>query len=319
MEFRVATFNVENLDITEEGREPTLERRIELMRPQLLRLRADIICFQEVHGRDGQLLALDKLLENTPYASFQRVSTEEQGQPARFRNIVTLCRDPILEKRQVLGDFISCPKYRQVTAEPPAGQVQEVCWERPLLYTRHCLGKQVLHLINLHLKSKRPVNIRGQKEDAFRWRSASGWAEGFFLSSMQRVGQAIEVRHLVDSIFDEDENARIIVCGDFNADHDEVPVQAIRGDVERTGNPDLSSRVLVPCEFTIPEPSRYSFLYQGKPEMLDHVLVSRSLLGDYRSTEIHNELLHDESLAFAIDAKFPESDHAPVVVTFYAN
>ncbi|MEM9748885.1 MAG: endonuclease, partial [Actinomycetota bacterium] len=32
--------------------------------------------------------------------------------------------------------------------------------------------------------------------------------------------------------------------------------------------------------------------------------------------EIHNEILHDESLAFAGDAKFPESDHAPVVAEF---
>jgi exonuclease III len=35
-----------------------------------------------------------------------------------------------------------------------------------------------------------------------------------------------------------------------------------------------------------------------------------------RADEIHNELLHDESAAFAIDRKFPESDHAPVVATF---
>jgi exonuclease III len=50
--------------------------------------------------------------------------------------------------------------------------------------------------------------------------------------------------------------------------------------------------------------------------MLDHVLVSRALLAGYRGSEIHNELLHDESLAFATDKLYPESDHAPVVATF---
>jgi exonuclease III len=50
--------------------------------------------------------------------------------------------------------------------------------------------------------------------------------------------------------------------------------------------------------------------------MLDHILASRSLLAFYRNTEIHNELLHDESAAFATDEKFPESDHAPVVAEF---
>jgi hypothetical protein len=50
--------------------------------------------------------------------------------------------------------------------------------------------------------------------------------------------------------------------------------------------------------------------------MLDHMLITRNLLASYRGTEIHNELLHDESAAFAIEAKFPESDHAPMVATF---
>ena len=50
--------------------------------------------------------------------------------------------------------------------------------------------------------------------------------------------------------------------------------------------------------------------------MLDHVLASRTLLAHYKGAEIHNELLPDESIAFATDKKFPESDHAPIVVEF---
>ena len=74
--------------------------------------------------------------------------------------------------------------------------------------------------------------------------------------------------------------------------------------------------MLVPCENTVPEPSRYSLLHLGKGNMLDHVLVSRSLLAHYRKTEIHNETLPDESGAFRTDVLFPESDHAPVVAEF---
>ena len=120
----------------------------------------------------------------------------------------------------------------------------------------------------------------------------------------------------MDRLFEQDANARIVVCGDFNADSDDVPVQAIRGDVENTGNPALSQRVLVPCEQSIPESARYSYLYHGKGEMIDHLLVSRNLLEFYRGSEIHNELLHDESASFAVDKKYPESDHAPVVAHF---
>ena len=40
------------------------------------------------------------------------------------------------------------------------------------------------------------------------------------------------------------------------------------------------------------------------------------MLTYYRGTEIHNEVLPDESGAFRTDVKFPESDHAPVVADF---
>ena len=133
---------------------------------------------------------------------------------------------------------------------------------------------------------------------------------------MRRVGQALEVRIVVDELFDALPDALVCVCGDFNADADDVPVAAIRGDVEETGNSALAGRVLAPCERTIAEPARYSLLYHGRGEMIDHVLASRELLAFYRGAEVHNELLHDESVAFAGDVKFPESDHAPVVAEF---
>jgi predicted extracellular nuclease len=133
---------------------------------------------------------------------------------------------------------------------------------------------------------------------------------------MKRMSQALEVRRLVDQILDADRDARIVVAGDFNATPDEVPVLAIRGNVEDTGNGELAGRVLVPIENTVPEPARYTLFHQGRPQLLDHMLVTRNLLAHYRGSEIHNELLHDESAAFAIDRKYPESDHAPVVATF---
>ena len=214
-------------------------------------------------------------------------------------------------------NHINAPSYQKVTSIPPENEAKKVTWERPILHAKIKLpNNKTLHVINLHLKSRIPVNINGQKVDTYTWKTASGWAEGYFLASMKRVGQALETRVLVDKIFDGDEEAIIIVCGDFNSTSDNVPVQAIRGDVENTGNGALANRVLVPCENTVPESSRYSLLHLGKGEMLDHLLVSRPLLAYYKHTEIHNEILHDESIAFATDKKYPESDHAPVIAEF---
>jgi hypothetical protein len=78
-------------------------------------------------------------------------------------------------------------------------------------------GGNRLHVINVHLKSKIPTNIPGQKIDGYTWRSANAWAEGSFISSMKRMSQALQVRRLVDQILDTDPAAQIVVAGDFNA------------------------------------------------------------------------------------------------------
>ena len=69
-------------------------------------------------------------------------------------------------------------------------------------------------------------------------------------------------------------------------------------------------------EINIPESARYSLLRFGSGQMLDHIVVSRSLLGLFRGADIHNEALPDETGAFRQDTKFPESDHAPVIAEF---
>ena len=277
---RIATFNLENFDDVPPGERPSLAERVALMRPQLARLDADVLCLQEVHSQADpggpRLNALDALLAGTQYAAFNRVAT----------------------------------------ADPRPPQAAPVVWERPLLAVQLEVAGRPLHVVCLHLKSKIPTDVAGQKLDQFTWKSAAGFAEGAFLSSMKRLGQALQLRRFVDGLFDAEPDALIALCGDFNATEDEVPLEAIRGDVENTGNGDLAPRVLVPCERTVPEPARYSLLHQGRGQLLDHVLASRALLAFYRTTQIHNELLHDESVAFAIDRKFPESDHAPVVAEF---
>jgi len=187
-----------------------------------------------------------------------------------------------------------------------------------LLYTQIDVGSgRRLHLINVHLKSKLASNIPGQKVDSYTWRTVSAWAEGSFISSMKRVGQALQARLLIDSIFDsQGTDSLIAIAGDFNAEADEVSFRAICGPVEETGNPEHSARTMVPCENNVPDSRRYSLFHLGRGQMLDHIVVSRQLLRYFRGAEIHNEALPDESGAFRDDTKFPESDHAPVVAEF---
>jgi endonuclease/exonuclease/phosphatase family metal-dependent hydrolase len=318
---RIATFNLENLD--DPKKPPSLATRIGVLRPQLLRLRADVLCLQEVNPQKDEngklnLKALGSLIAGTPYAAFNIVATKTPGGDYYdLQNLVILSRFPIISQECIINKFVDKPLYRELTSNPPETKAKEITWKRPLLYAVLDLGNnRKLHVITAHLKSKIPTDIKGQKKSDYVWKTASGWAEGYFISSMQRVGQALEIRRLIDDIFDKNETPAIAVCGDFNSDNNDVPVNAIRGRIEETENPDLRGRVMLPCEFSIPEQSRFSLLHLGEKQMIDHIIVSRPLLAYYRSTWIHNEELPDESGVGRTDVLYPESDHAPIVAEF---
>jgi len=322
MKLRIATFNLENLD-DKEGQNPSLATRIRVLRPQLLRLKADIICFQEIHGQEEEgkprdISALKQLLKDTPYEGYHIVSTKTKDNTQVYdeRNLVIISKYPFEgDPRQVKNEYMNPIKFNYVTdTGENSDKEKDIKIERPIFYAKVKVDENtVIHVINLHLKSRNASNIPNQKVD-YSWKSSSAWAEGYFISSMKRVAQSLETRMLVDAIFEEDVNAKIVVCGDFNANPKEVPVEAIAGKVANTGNPDLNPFEMVACENTIPESSRYTYIYRGQKRLIDHILISKGLIPYYRTSEIHNETLEDESVAFALDTKFPESDHAPFII-----
>jgi len=322
---RIATFNIENWDDVAPGsNDPPFSERLAIMRPQLERLRADVLLLQEVHGQDEPggprgLRALRSLLAGTRYANHQMRSTLlANGQDVeRFRNLVTLIPPGWVfeESREILHQITPAPVYQLVT-ENPQREPRAIRWDRPLFYCRVTAPFGQIHLLNAHFKSKIPTPIPGQGPENFRWRTASGWAEGFFLSSMKRVGAAIEARMFIDQLFDAEEEPLVAIGGDLNAESDDVPVVALRAEVESHENPALNGRTLYPCEDSVPEDARFTLYHRGKRNMLDHLLVSRGMIKAYMGTEIHNEIVRDESIAFATDLKYPSSDHAPVVASF---
>jgi hypothetical protein len=249
----------------------------------IVRLRADIACFQEVNGqeRPGQpraLLALTELLTETNLAPAQLVSTEPVGGVYDERNQVVATALPVLAREQLRNDLVEELSYRRLTAIPPDDAAVSIGIERPVLH------------VQITLPDGGPLHDVAGRGGPPTGRPDPGRGTG----RPDRRGRRLQRRTR------------------RGAGH----VYPRRCGEHRQPRLNLTGRVLVPIEHTIPAPARYTLFHQGRGEMLDHMLITRNLLAHYRGSEIHNELLHDESAEFAIDRKYPESDHAPAVATF---
>ena len=321
---RIATFNLESLDLPPKARVP-LEVRAETLRPMLERLRADVLCLQEVNGQhtagqgERRLLALDRLLAGTLYANYARVATTGgSGRGvADVHNLVTLSRFPICTHREVRHHLLAPASYRSKTAIPAETEARSIRFDRPILVTQiEAPGGDLLTVINVHLRAPLAAAVSGQKIEPFVWKTVGGWAEGFFLSAMRRAGQAVELRFMLEELFDADAHGLIAVAGDFNSEDHEVPITLAVGAEENTGNPLLANRSLVVLDRAVPLDRRWSVLHHGRSQMLDHILASRALHGRFRSIEVHNEALSDELIGYARHFSASASAHAAVVAEF---
>jgi len=113
----------------------------------------------------------------------------------------------------------------------------------------------------------------------------------------QREAQAQIVNNFVDDILAADPDANVVVLGDLNEFQFFEPLQILAGDVNG------EDPVLANLTNTLPEDGRYSYIFQGNSQALDHILVSNNLLKDAEYDVVH------------VNAEFvdPVSDHDPVL------
>lgn len=325
---RLATFNLESLDLgPRSGGKARVDfaARAAVLRPALERLAADVLCLQEVNGqhvagaKERQLVALDRLLEGTRYATYQRAVTSGAGgrKVADVHNLVTLSRYPIREVREICHELVAPPAHTSITGLPGAGEPQPVRFDRPLLVTAIALESgATLAVVNVHLRAPLASPVAGQKTGPFAWRTVSGWAEGFFLSALKREAQALELRLAVEQMLDADPTALIAVAGDFNAEDYGPTLRLAVASEEDLGAGELAARSLIVLDRALPADRRWSVLHHGRQQMLDHILASRSLYGHFRAIEVHNEGLGDEALGYGKAMHSAASYHAPVVAAF---
>lgn len=318
---RLATFNIESLDLGPDTDLP-FKARAAALRPILERLGADILCLQEVNGQhvagapERRLTALDALLAGTRYQAYARAATTgPSGQGvASVHNLVTLSRFPVRRHHELRHTHVAPPLHSFLSGTAKGIGPQPIGFDRPLLVAEIDMPDGAcLHVVNLHLRAPRASPVAGEKLDSATWRTTGGWAEGYYLSSLKRSAQALELRLAIDDMLARAPDALIAVAGDFNAEERETPVRLVAAEEEHTGNPALAAQSLVVLDRALPADRRWSVLHRGRPEMLDHILASQALWRRFRSIEAHNDSLADEALASAARGAVAGSLHAPLV------
>jgi len=317
--FRLATFNLENLDCSSLGN-GDFERRLGVLKPILDALTADVLCLQEVNAQKTaehqgrRFLALDHLFAGGPYEGFHRATSvrPETHWPADVHNLVIASRWPIIDHRQLFHDIVAKWRWTPPSEGSESQEPIEVSWDRPLLYACIALPNgEPLHLINLHLRAPRAVHIQGDKT-ATAGISSRAFAEGQFLAAQKREGQALEARLFVERLFDAEPKARILVCGDFNSQEHDTPARILRG-ARDEDRPETSSRILVSLTERVDEAHRFSVVHDGRKVLLDHILASPALAAACASVVILNEGLQDEVMP---QEPILGSLHAPVIASF---
>jgi len=116
-------------------------------------------------------------------------------------------------------------------------------------------------------------------------------------SEIQRILQASVVHDFVAEILAIDPQARVMVLGDLNDFQFSTPLDILEGEI------------LLNLIESLPIEERYTYVYDGNSQVLDHILISENIEDNFISLDIlHNNSRFDDAQRF--------SDHDVLIATF---
>jgi hypothetical protein len=305
-ELAIATFNVLNLDPGDTGQVAALGQEI------VANLRSpDLIALEEVQDNSGAAddgttdasLTYAALIDaivgaGGPTYEFRQINplnNEDGGAPGANIRVGFLFHTErglsFVDRRG--GDattpttVVDHPSGPRLTFSPGRVDPRNEAWSvpegtrKPLAGEFRFRGKSLFVIAN-HLKSKTEDDpLFGRFQPPVR------------ITDVQRGEQAQIVNDFVDSILAADPEADVIVLGDFNDFH--------FSDALAT----LERGVLTNLTDTLPENDRYTFIFDGNSQTLDHILVSSHIAARF---PVEYDIVHMNA-EFAVQA----SDHDPAI------
>jgi hypothetical protein len=223
----------------------------------------------------------------------------------------------LVKTSRVSFDGVTQELAADTYVNPVNGQV-ETLFDRPPLVLRATVDpsgpqpRQVIVIVN-HLRSF--IDIERVDSEGARVRA-------------KRTAQAESTARLLQELQTANPGTAVISVGDYNAyqfnDGYTDPVAVLKGtptpdnEVVVDESPDLVNPDFVNLTDTLPPAERYSFVFDGTPQALDHILVNtvaRSSVHRYAIARTNADFPETPASLFAGDVARPErsSDHdAPV-------
>jgi endonuclease/exonuclease/phosphatase family metal-dependent hydrolase len=327
-QFSVMTWNLENLFGlgTEFGPDTPDEfnQKIEGLARTILELDPDVVAVQEVGGSE-------------PFGALQAALGGRYP-----HNQLSVHPDT----RGILVGFLSKLSFEdsEDILEFPEGALQNVPGidgrGDPIILTR--LGRGALrilvrpnadlpvHLITAHLKSKLLTFPRPTGSPSFSPRDENERARVAGFALQRRMAEAIALRVRANRLLEGDDENALILLGDMNDVTDAATTQILIGppgsELGTPGfdRPDRGDNArLFNLAPLIPEEHRFSRVFRGRGELIDHILVSHELLpGTPRRVPIVDSHIDRVGGLPSIETNpnerrgRVESDHAPVTATF---
>lgn len=302
-EIVVGTYNVENLDPSDG---PAFARHADVI---VNHLRSpDLIAIEEVQDNDGQtnsgttdasvtwatLIAAIQAAGGPlyDYRQIDPLDNEDGGAPGGNIRVGFLFRTDrglsVIDRpggdATTATTVIDHPSGPQLSASPgriEPGSPAFVDTRKSLALELRARGKKIFAVVN-HFSSK------GGDDPLFgRFQPPVRHTE------VARHQQAQVVNDFVDEILAADPSANVVVLGDIN-------------DFEFSETVDiLEGGVLTTLMDTLPKAERYSYVFEGNSQVLDQILVSDNLLGNF---PIEYDVVH-------VNSEFADqtSDHEPQV------
>lgn len=304
----VGTWNLENLYLPGGDFGPSTpeayERKLAALTATIERLDVEVLAVQEV----GDPPALAELVDRLDGAWSSALSTAPDSRGIRVGFISRL---PIERTRQVIA----------FPAPLDPVQVQDdgataAAMGRGALHVRVQTASGELDLLTAHLKSK----LLSYPGGRFAPRTEHERARYGAYALYRRAAESVVVRNYANRLLASADPRPLVALGDFNDGLQAATTQLLYGppgsqfDQPGFGRPDKGDAWrLLNVAPRIPEARRFSRMFAGQRELIDHILISFPLIGRLESADADVDGIEPIGPDPTVRRDEPASDHAAVV------